>query len=96
LALPPGDPRFRAGSFTDPEYGSVGLAEAQARENYDCAVAVIRHDDLPRSAIDARAEGFRKLIVGRRSRNFLGAHVLANTPRKSFKSPPWPWLPICA
>jgi pyruvate/2-oxoglutarate dehydrogenase complex dihydrolipoamide dehydrogenase (E3) component len=64
------------GSFTDPEYGSVGLTEAQARENYDCAVAVIRYDDLPRPVIDDRAEGFCKLIVERRSRNILGAHVL--------------------
>ena len=24
------------GSFTDPEYGSVGLTEAAARERYDC------------------------------------------------------------
>jgi pyruvate/2-oxoglutarate dehydrogenase complex dihydrolipoamide dehydrogenase (E3) component/sugar lactone lactonase YvrE len=26
------------GSFTDPEYGGVGLTEAQARERYDCEV----------------------------------------------------------
>jgi dihydrolipoamide dehydrogenase len=64
------------GSFTDPEYGSVGLTEAQARERYDCAVAVARYDSLARPVIDARAEGFCKLIAERKRRYILGAHVL--------------------
>jgi pyruvate/2-oxoglutarate dehydrogenase complex dihydrolipoamide dehydrogenase (E3) component len=64
------------GSFTDPEYASVGLTEAQARERYDCAVAVIRYDQLLRAVIDGHAEGFCKLIVERRHRYLLGAHVL--------------------
>jgi pyruvate/2-oxoglutarate dehydrogenase complex dihydrolipoamide dehydrogenase (E3) component len=64
------------GSFTDPEYGSVGLTEAQARERYDCAVAVVRYDDLVRPVVDARPEGFCKLIVERRRRYLLGAHVI--------------------
>ena len=64
------------GSFTDPEYASVGLTEAQARERYDCAVAVVRYDYLLRAVIDGHAEGFCKLIVERRQRYLLGAHVL--------------------
>ena len=64
------------GSFTDPEYASVGLTEAQARERYDCAVAVVRYDYLLRAVIDGHAEGFCKLIVERRHRYLLGAHVL--------------------
>ena len=64
------------GSFTDPEYASVGLTEAQARERYDCAVAVIRYDQLLRAVIDGHAEGFCKLIVEQRQRYLLGAHVL--------------------
>jgi pyruvate/2-oxoglutarate dehydrogenase complex dihydrolipoamide dehydrogenase (E3) component len=64
------------GSFTDPEYASVGLTEAQARERYDCAVAVVRYDHLLRAVIDGHAEGFCKLIVERRHRYILGAHVL--------------------
>jgi pyruvate/2-oxoglutarate dehydrogenase complex dihydrolipoamide dehydrogenase (E3) component len=64
------------GSFTDPEYGSVGLTEAQAREHYECAVAIVRYDSLARPVIDARADGFCKLIAERRSRYILGAHVL--------------------
>jgi pyruvate/2-oxoglutarate dehydrogenase complex dihydrolipoamide dehydrogenase (E3) component len=65
-----------AGSFTDPEYGSVGLTEAQARARYDCAVAVARYDDLLRPVADAQPEGFCKLIVETGRRQIVGAHVL--------------------
>jgi pyruvate/2-oxoglutarate dehydrogenase complex dihydrolipoamide dehydrogenase (E3) component len=64
------------GSFTDPEYGSVGLTEAAARERYDCEVAVVHYDDLVRPVVDAHPEGFCKLIVESRRRYVLGAHVL--------------------
>jgi pyruvate/2-oxoglutarate dehydrogenase complex dihydrolipoamide dehydrogenase (E3) component len=64
------------GSFTDPEYGSVGLTETQARERYDCEVAVMRYDDLLRPIADGRPEGFCKLIVERHRRYILGAHVI--------------------
>ncbi|MGH2517207.1 MAG: dihydrolipoyl dehydrogenase family protein [Ktedonobacterales bacterium] len=65
-----------SGSFTDPEYASVGLTEAQARERYECAVAVVRYDDLLRPVADGHPEGFCKLIVDARQRYILGAHVL--------------------
>jgi pyruvate/2-oxoglutarate dehydrogenase complex dihydrolipoamide dehydrogenase (E3) component len=64
------------GSFTDPEYGGVGLTEAQARERYDCEVGVARYGDLVRPVIDDHPEGFCKLIVERHRRYILGAHVL--------------------
>lgn len=64
------------GSFTDPEYGSVGLTEEQARGRHDYVVAVVRYDEVPRAVIDARTDGFCKLIVDRQSRRLLGAHVL--------------------
>jgi pyruvate/2-oxoglutarate dehydrogenase complex dihydrolipoamide dehydrogenase (E3) component len=64
------------GSFTDPEYGSVGLTEAQARERHDCVVGLARYDDLMRPVADGRPEGFCKLIVESRRRYVLGAHVL--------------------
>jgi pyruvate/2-oxoglutarate dehydrogenase complex dihydrolipoamide dehydrogenase (E3) component len=65
-----------SGSFTDPEYASVGLTEPQARQQYDCAVAVVQYDDLMRPVIDNHPEGFCKLIVERRRRSILGAHVI--------------------
>ncbi len=66
------------GSFTDPEYGSVGLTEAVARERYDCAVATVRYDDLVRPVVDASSGGFCKLIVERRRRSVVGAHVVGD------------------
>jgi pyruvate/2-oxoglutarate dehydrogenase complex dihydrolipoamide dehydrogenase (E3) component len=65
-----------AGSFTDPEYASVGLTEEQARARYDCAVAVARYEDLLRPVADGQPEGFCKLIVETGRRQILGAHVL--------------------
>jgi pyruvate/2-oxoglutarate dehydrogenase complex dihydrolipoamide dehydrogenase (E3) component len=64
------------GSFTDPEYGSVGLTEEQARAHYDCLVAVAHYEDLLRPVADGRPQGFCKLIVERHRRYILGAHVL--------------------
>jgi dihydrolipoamide dehydrogenase len=66
------------GSFTDPEYGAVGLTEEEARAGHDCVVEVVKYDGLPRAIIDARTEGMCKLIVDRRTRRLLGAHVLGS------------------
>ena len=65
-----------SGSFTDPEYASVGLTEEQARERYECAVAVVRYDNLLRPVADGHPDGFCKLIADARQRYILGAHVL--------------------
>ena len=65
-----------AGSFTDPEYGSVGLTEEQARARYDCAVAVARYEDMLRPVADGQPDGFCKLIVETGRRQIVGAHVL--------------------
>jgi dihydrolipoamide dehydrogenase len=64
------------GGFTDPEYGSVGLTEAQARAQEDCVVAVVPYTDLDRAVIDDRAQGFGKLIVSQETHRLLGAHVV--------------------
>lgn len=64
------------GSFTDPEYGSVGLTEEEARKQYDCLVAIAHYEDLLRPVADGRPQGFCKLIVERHRRYILGAHVL--------------------
>ena len=64
------------GSFTDPEYGGVGLTEAQARERYDCVVAIVYYADLVRPVADGHPQGFCKLIVERHHRFILGAHVI--------------------
>lgn len=64
------------GSFTDPEYGSVGMTEPEARAHHDCEVAVVRYEDLLRPVADGRSDGFCKLIVDAERHHVLGAHVL--------------------
>jgi pyruvate/2-oxoglutarate dehydrogenase complex dihydrolipoamide dehydrogenase (E3) component len=64
------------GGFTDPEYGSVGLTEQQAREQHPCVVAVVPYADLDRAVIDGHADGLCKLVVQAETREILGAHVV--------------------
>lgn len=64
------------GGFTDPEYGGVGLTEAQARADWDVSVATVPYSDLDRAVIDGHVEGFCKLIVDQKTLRVLGAHVV--------------------
>ncbi len=61
------------GGFTDPEYGSVGLTEAQT---VNAVTAVVPFAEIDRAVIDGHTDGFCKLIVDRDSRQILGAHVV--------------------
>ena len=63
------------GGFTDPEYGSVGLTEEQARASYDLVVAEVPYATLDRAVIDGRTDGSCKLIASRDTHRILGAHV---------------------
>ena len=76
---PPGRPPTTvvpSGSFTDPEYGRVGLTEAEAAQQHDAIAGIARYDDLLRPVADGRPDGFCKLIADRRDHTILGAHVL--------------------
>jgi pyruvate/2-oxoglutarate dehydrogenase complex dihydrolipoamide dehydrogenase (E3) component len=65
------------GGFTDPEYASVGLTESRAgSEGHDYAAAVVPYAELDRGVVDGHTEGFCKLVVDRRSRRILGAHIV--------------------
>ncbi len=65
------------GGFTDPEYGSVGLTEEQARAAHpDPVVAVVPYKNLDRAVVDGHNEGYCKLIVSRENHRMLGAHVV--------------------
>jgi pyruvate/2-oxoglutarate dehydrogenase complex dihydrolipoamide dehydrogenase (E3) component len=64
------------GGFTDPEYGGVGLTEAQARKEYDVEVAEVPYGDLDRAVIDGHPVGMCKLIVSQQTHRILGAHVV--------------------
>ena len=64
------------GSFTDPEYASVGVTEARARNSRDVIVATERFDSLARPIIDDRPTGFCKLVVDRQLHTILGCHIV--------------------
>jgi pyruvate/2-oxoglutarate dehydrogenase complex dihydrolipoamide dehydrogenase (E3) component len=64
------------GGFTDPEYGSVGLTEAQAQQAREYLVAMVPFSDLDRAVIDGHPEGFCKLIIDKVTHKILGAHVV--------------------
>jgi len=66
------------GGFTDPEYASVGLTEAQAQAMApdDVLAAIVPYTDIDRAVIDRLSEGFCKLIVSRATGAVLGAHVV--------------------
>jgi pyruvate/2-oxoglutarate dehydrogenase complex dihydrolipoamide dehydrogenase (E3) component len=65
-----------SGSFTDPEYGRVGLTEAEAARGHDVVSGIAHYDDLLRAVADGRTDGFCKLVADRQTRRVLGAHVL--------------------
>lgn len=64
------------GSFTDPEYGQVGLTEAQAVDRHRAVTATALYENLLRPVTDGRPEGFCKLIADADRHTILGAHVL--------------------
>jgi pyruvate/2-oxoglutarate dehydrogenase complex dihydrolipoamide dehydrogenase (E3) component len=64
------------GSFSDPEYATVGLTEAAARDTRAVVVARTPFAELPRAVIDGRANGFCKLVVDRDSHEVIGAQCV--------------------
>ncbi len=64
------------GSFTDPEYASVGLTESTARAEHDVVVAVQSFGSVARPIIDGRTTGFCKLIADRQRHMVLGCHIV--------------------
>jgi pyruvate/2-oxoglutarate dehydrogenase complex dihydrolipoamide dehydrogenase (E3) component len=74
--LPLGNHVSPAGSFTDPEYASVGLTEKKARETNDVVAAVVHFDSTTRTIIDGHKFGFCKLIADRTTYRILGCQVV--------------------
>ena len=72
------------GSFTDPEYASVGPTEVEARKAGPIAVAMVPYAALDRAVIDGYTRGMCKLIVSATStgsgqadtHKILAAHVV--------------------
>jgi mercuric reductase len=63
--------------FTDPELGSVGLTEEQAREGHD--VGVVRNERVKRFQFVGAEHGLFKVVFDRGSRKVLGIHVVSRS-----------------
>lgn len=74
--LPVTDHLIPAGSFTDPEYASVGLTERKARETRNVITAVSYYRASVRAMIDGQTTGLCKLVVDQDTSEILGCHVV--------------------
>jgi mercuric reductase len=64
--------------FTDPQIASVGLTEAQARQQgIDARSSVLTLDNVPRALAARDTRGLIKLVADARTKKLLGAHILA-------------------
>ncbi|MGC9346558.1 MAG: dihydrolipoyl dehydrogenase, partial [Anaerolineae bacterium] len=62
--------------FTYPEIASVGLTEAQARQEHDIRVGKAMYDDVAYGIALVEKEGFAKAVVDADSRELLGFHIV--------------------
>jgi pyruvate/2-oxoglutarate dehydrogenase complex dihydrolipoamide dehydrogenase (E3) component len=63
--------------FTDPEIGSVGLTEQQARDRgMDVAAGLVSFDQIAKAELIGETAGLIKYVVERSSRRLLGCHVI--------------------
>jgi mercuric reductase len=64
--------------FSDPQVGSVGLTEAQARAaGYQVRTSLVTLDHVPRALAARDTRGLIKLVADGPTRKLLGAHILA-------------------
>jgi dihydrolipoamide dehydrogenase len=64
-------------TYCDPEIGSVGLTEAQARERgYDVRVGTFPFKVLARARMAGETEGFVKIVADKKYDEVLGMHII--------------------
>ncbi len=65
--------------FTDPQVATVGLTEAQAREQgIDTNSRTLDMENVPRALANFETDGFIKLVVEKNSGRLIGAQILAH------------------
>lgn len=67
-----------SGSFTDPEYASVGLTEDEARRDREIHCTVLDYQACTRPIIDGQTFGFCKMVVDVETAELLGCHVVGD------------------
>jgi len=64
--------------FTDPEFARVGLTEEElARKIGVCSCRTVLLSDVPKARILGYEKGFFKIIINPRTREIVGAHMIA-------------------
>jgi dihydrolipoamide dehydrogenase len=64
-------------TYCDPEIGSVGLTEREARERgYDVRVGTFKFGILARARIANEIEGFVKIVADKKYDEILGVHII--------------------
>lgn len=64
-------------TFCDPEIGSIGLTEQQARDRgYDVAIGSFPFSALGRAKIAGEVEGFVKIVAEKKYDELLGVHII--------------------
>lgn len=64
--------------FTDPQIATVGLTEAQARQQgYEIRASTLSLEHVPRAQVARDTRGFIKLVADAATGRLLGAHILA-------------------
>ncbi len=62
--------------YSHPQIASVGLTEAQARNDHDISVGRVKYFDVAKGEAMMEEEGFTKAIVEKDSRRILGFHII--------------------
>jgi dihydrolipoamide dehydrogenase len=62
--------------YSHPQIASVGLTEAQARENYNILIGRTKYFDIAKGEAMMEKEGFAKVIVEKGSSRILGFHII--------------------
>jgi len=62
--------------YSHPQIASVGLTEAQARENYDILIGRTKYFDIAKGEAMMEKQGFAKAIVEKGSSRILGFHII--------------------
>jgi len=66
-----------AGTYCDPEIGSVGLTEAEAKaRGFDVRIGTFKFSALGRARIANETEGFVKIVAERKYDEILGVHMI--------------------
>jgi dihydrolipoamide dehydrogenase len=65
------------GTYCDPEIGSVGLTEVQAKQNgYDVRVGSFPFKALARARMAGETDGFVKIVADKKYDEVLGVHII--------------------